>query len=209
MEQAVLPLTYLAPIEYYAIMAGCSHVLIEQYDSYHKQTYRNRCRILGANGPQDLIIPVVKNSGVKTLVKDVEIDYSTRWQANHWRSFFAAYNSSPFFEYYTDEFRPFYEKKWHFLLDYNMQLLDLICELTGIENNVELTTDFLSEYNEIPDYRFSITPKNKEFAENQNSQFNSYHQTFSEKFGFVPNLSIVDLLFNEGPGSEAIIKKMV
>jgi len=207
MKQAVLPLAYLAPVEYFSILAGCDSVLIEQYDSYHKQTYRNRCRILGANGPQDLIIPVVKNSGVKTLVKDVEIDYSTRWQANHWRSLFSAYNSSPFFEFYTDEFCLFYEKKWRFLADFNMQFLELICELTGIESKIELTTDFIANYNEIPDYRFTITPKNIISEQVSDIRFERYQQTFGDKFGFVPNLSIADLLFNEGPRSETVIKK--
>lgn len=195
---AVLPLAYLPPIAYFSVLERFSNVLIEQWDSYHKQTYRNRCRILGANGVLDLVIPVVKDSGKKTLVRDVKIDYSTRWQANHWRSLFSAYNSSPFFEYYADDFIGFYEKKWDFLIDFNMNILNLIVELIGIEKNFKLTDSFCKSYDSAFDLRFSLSPKEFNFQDILPTGFKSYHQTFNEKFGFIENLSIVDLLFNEG-----------
>lgn len=204
MQQAVLSLAYLGPVEYFSVIAGNNSVLIEQWDSYHKQTYRNRCRILSANGVLDMVIPVVKESGKKILVKDVKIDYSTRWQENHWRSLFSAYNSSPFFEYYSDDFRDFYEKKWNFLLDFNIQITELICDLSGIRKNFQLTTEYVKEYSN-NDYRLSITPK-RPFSDGMRADsFKSYHQNFREKFGFIPNLSIVDLLFNEGEMVESLL----
>ncbi len=193
-----LPLAYLPPVGYFSVMERCSKVLIEQWDSYHKQTYRNRCRILGANGVLDLIIPVVKDSGRKTLVKDVRIDYSTRWQANHRRSLFSAYNSSPFFEFYADDFVVFYEKKWDFLIDFNLNILDLLLELMDMKKTYTLTDTFNKSIDSIIDLRFSLTPKEFDMQGVVPSEFKKYHQTFNEKFGFIENLSIVDLLFNEG-----------
>jgi hypothetical protein len=110
MQSILLSTAYLGPVSYFSAISRADKVIIEQFDSYHKQTYRNRCSILGANGPLDLVIPVVKASITKTMVKDVRIDYATRWQSIHWRSLFSAYNSSPFFEYYADAFSPFYSK---------------------------------------------------------------------------------------------------
>ncbi len=204
---ALLPLAYLPPVGYFSVMESYpAGVKIEQWDSYHKQTYRNRCRISGANGVLDLVIPIVKNSGQKTLVKDVKIDYSTRWQANHWKSITSAYNSSPFFEYYADDFVPFYDKKWNFLIDFNIDILVLLCELLNIKKDFTLTENFEKEAAGADDYRDVISPKI-----NANSYvipvgFKNYHQTFIEKFGFIENLSIIDLLFNEGRMSGEIIK---
>jgi hypothetical protein len=206
MNQAFLSLAYLGSVGYYSVLASFDNVLIEQFDSYHKQTCRNRCRILGANGPLDLIIPVVKNSGHKTLMKDVRIDYATRWQNIHWRSLFSAYNSSPFFEYYSEYFVPFYHKKWTFLLDYNLELMEMVLGLLQLPKNYELTGQFQKEFERGIDLRDEFSPKgiSKEdmgifFT------FKRYTQTFTEKFNFVPDLSIVDLLNNCGPDSESIL----
>lgn len=203
---ALLPLAYLPPVGYFSIMEKYpAGVKIEQWDSYHKQTYRNRCRISGANGVLDLVIPVIKNSGQKTLVKDVRIDYSTRWQANHWKSITSAYNSSPFFEFYIDDFEPFYNKKWNFLIDYNIDLLVLISELLNIKKPFTLTENFEKEVPGADDFREKISPKNKDI-EGLQLEFKHYHQTFIDKFGFIENLSIIDLLFNEGRMAGEIFK---
>jgi len=207
MKQAILSTAYLGPVNYYAVLIQSDEVLIEQYDSYHKQSYRNRCRILGANGPLDLVIPVVKNSGVKTLVKDCRIDYSTRWQNNHWRSLFSAYNSSPFFEYYSHLLEPFYKNRRDFLIDFNTELMELIVELLQVKVNYGLTNHFEKDYSTCHDFRDSISPKKDLDLTESYVQPIQYTQTFSEKFGFIADLSIVDLLFNCGPESESILLK--
>jgi hypothetical protein len=206
MKTAILSSAYLGPVSYFSVLAQSNEVLVEQYDSYHKQTYRNRCRILGANGPLDLVIPVVKNSGKKTLVKDVRIDYSTLWQNNHWRSLSSAYNSSPFFEYYAHLLEPFYQKRCDFLIDFNNGLTRLLAELLQIDVDFRMTDHFEKLYPSSMDFRNSISPKRETVIDGNPVLFNSYTQTFSEKFGFVRDLSIVDLLFNCGPNSEGILR---
>lgn len=208
MENAILTTAYFGSIQYYTKFLMCDNVVIEQYDSYHKQTYRNRCQILGANGPLDLTIPVVKKSGQKMLVNDVIIDDSQLWQNNHWRSLFSAYNSSPFFEYYEEELRPIFQKKWKFLLDFNVVLHELIVELLELETAIQLTT----EYNKIfdgMDFREVIVPNPKPGIIDTSFQAYEYTQTFADKFGFVPNLSILDLLFNVGPESFVVLEKSI
>jgi hypothetical protein len=205
-NHAILSSAYLGSVGYYTVLARFDSVMIERFDSYHKQTCRNRCRILAANGPLDLIIPVVKQSGCKIQMKDVKIDYSTRWQNIHWRSLFSAYNSSPFFEYYTDYFNPFFYKRWNFLFDYNIELMEMVLGLLQLPNNVILTSCYENEYQVVVDLRNEFSPKKLYSEKNVYSiHFKKYTQAFSNKFGFVPNLSIVDLLFNCGPDSETLL----
>jgi hypothetical protein len=206
MDQAILSSAYLGSVGYYSVLTNFEIVLIEQYDSYHKQTCRNRSRILAANGPLDLIIPVAKNSGTKTLMKDIKIDYATRWQNIHWRSLFSAYNSSPFFEFYSEYFISFYQKRWEFLFDFNLELMQMVLELLQIQNNLVLSGQFQKEYESTADFRDMFSPqKTLDKREDYQFDFQRYSQTFAEKFDFVPDLSIVDLLFNCGPDSETIL----
>ncbi|MCF8360048.1 MAG: WbqC family protein [Prolixibacteraceae bacterium] len=207
MKNAILSTAYLGPVFYYSVIANSKRVITEQYDSYIKQTYRNRCTILAANGPQNLVIPVKKISGRKQLAKDVRIDYATRWQANHWRSIFSAYNSSPFFEFFSHELAVFYEKKWKFLIDFNTELQSLMIENLDIECTIELSSSFEKMPANEPDFRELLSPKKA--SENYGLNFSPvpYTQTFAERHGFVPNMSIIDLLFNTGPGAEEILLK--
>ncbi|MGF7141140.1 WbqC family protein [Roseimarinus sediminis] len=208
MEQVLLTSAYLGPLNYYGKMLMADQVLIEQYDSYHKQTWRNRCRIMAANGPLDLSVPVVKKSGQKMLMKEVEIDYSTRWQANHWRSLLAAYASSPFFEFYEDDFRPFYEKKWSFLIDFNQEINACVCNLLELPVPLGLSDSFVVPEERPGDFRFNISPKSSHEADPL-FQPVEYYQIFDEKYGFVPNMSIVDLLFNTGPEALLVLEESV
>lgn len=208
MENAILNTSYMGSIQFYTKLMLFKTVFIEQFDSYQKQTYRNRCSILGANGVLDLTIPVVRNSGKKTLVKDVRIDYVTRWQNNHWRSIFSAYNSSPFFEYYESDFAPFYEKRYKFLIDFNMELHQMIAEALELETTVQLTTGYLPVFNG-DDFRGAITPKQDKVKPDPDFYAVPYTQTFSEKYGFVPNLSIIDLLFNKGTEAEMVLRRCI
>lgn len=203
MQNVLLSTAYLGPVQYYSKMAKAQKVIVEQYDHYKKQTFRNRCTILGGNGPYDLIIPIVKNSGVKTLLKDVQIEYTTPWQDKHWRTIVSAYNSSPFFEYYRDDFQPFFEKEWKYLFEFNMALNEVIVENLELDAECIASADYETNFDG-PDFRSIILPR----KENEDLSFQAkpYTQTFHERFGFVPNLSIIDLLFNAGPESLSVLE---
>lgn len=207
MNNAILLSTAcFAPVQYYTKILHYSTVYLEQYENFIKQTYRNRYTILGGNGPVDLIVPVVKGRGPKTLIKDLQISFDTDWQRNHWRTLFSAYGSSPYFEFYADDLIPFFEKKFDFLLDYNLAIHQTICELFEIENNTVMTGDFEKVPPETLNFREMISPKEKTPAD-ENFKPAHYTQVFSDKLGFTPNLSILDLLFNEGPNSYTILSE--
>jgi len=195
----LLSTAYFAPVQYYSKILNAETVYIEQFENFIKQTYRNRCVILGGNGPIQLIVPVVKGRGPKILIKDLKISYDTDWQRNHWRTIFSAFSSSPFFEYYKDDIYPFFETKHKFLLDFNLKIHETICELIEIENIAVLTGDF----EKVPDGTLNLRESTQ--TENQ-FQPVKYTQVFSDKLGFIPNLSILDLLFNEGPNSYTVLE---
>lgn len=201
----LLSTAYFAPIQYYSEFLRANTVYLEQFENFIKQTYRNRCVIPGGNGPIQLIVPVVKGRGPKILIKDLKISYDTDWQRNHWRTIFSAYSSSPFFEYYKDDIHPFFDTKHKFLLDFNMQIHEIICELLEIDNIAVLTDDFEKVPVATLNLRERISPKNKMEIDNCFQPVN-YTQVFSEKLGFIPNQSILDLLFNEGPNSYTILE---
>ena len=193
---------YLAPVEYYAALANSETIYLEHCDYYVKQTYRNRCHIAAANGVMALSIPVEKSSGEKILTRDVRISDHNDWQLQHWRSIESAYNSTPFFEYYKDDLFPFFEKKWNFLFDYNVEIQAKVLELLDLQPTITFTTAYQPELNkDIVDLRESIHPK----KENPLVEMKPYYQVFEQRFGFQPNLSIIDLLFNMGNESQLII----
>lgn len=203
MNKILLATSYLGPVQYFSKISAASDIQIEQYDNYQKQTYRNRCTILGGNGVIDLIIPVLKQSGKRTQLKDVQIENITKWQLKHWKTIVSAYNSSPFFEYYRDDFEPLFYRKFNFLLDFNLQLTKLVLDLLELEVNVELTSEFIKSP-DFDDFREIISPKFR--GTDQHFIAKKYTQTFHEKFGFISNLSIVDLLFNKGPETTSVLE---
>ncbi|MDO5664745.1 MAG: WbqC family protein [Bacteroidia bacterium] len=185
---------YLAPVEYYSVLFRSQSAIIEIHDNYQKQSYRNRCIIAGANGALSLSIPIEKPNTPKCAMKDIRIAEHGNWRHLHWNTIVSAYNSTPFFEYYEDDFRPFYEKQYTFLHDFNEELRQLICSFIGIKTAVSYSKAFfLNVPNGITDCRETIHPKHP-------SDFvaKPYYQVFAEKHGFLPNLSIIDLLFNMG-----------
>ena len=204
----LLPSTYLGNIQFFSKFLLNEPVIIEQFDSYQKQTFRNRATILAANGPLNLTIPVVKASNKKTLVKEVRIDYDTKWQANHWRSILSAYNKTPFLEYYIDDLAPFYEQRYEFLIDFNTELMNTLLENLEIEPNYTLSNDFIPFENNQLDFRNIISPKNKTVADHRFTA-QKYTQVFESKFGFVENLSVLDLLFHCGPEASIILEESI
>lgn len=205
MSTALLQTTYFGPVQWYQKLARYDHCVIEQYDSYQKQTYRNRCIIATANGLQALTVPVEHHSPPSTLnaqlVKDLRISDHNQWRRVHWNALQSAYRESPFFEYYADDIRPFFERKYEFLVDYNEAIRQKICELIDIHPYVEHTKEYLSTNNcqlsTVNDFREVIHAKHPQ----PDADFHPrpYWQVFQHRYGFQPNLSILDLLFCMGP----------
>lgn len=202
----LLSTAYFAPVHFYSRFIAHPQVFIEQYEHFNKQTYRNRAVILGGNGLISLIVPVVKGRGPKTLIKDLKISYEMDWQRNQWQTIVSAYNSSPYFEYYKDDIQPLLEKKTKYLFNLNQYINEVICDLLEIENKVKVTSDFEKVPADTLNFREVISPKNR-INPDTNFQPKEYTQVFSDRFGFVPNLSILDLLFNEGPNSYTILEE--
>ncbi|MVN91172.1 hypothetical protein GO816_08565 [Mucilaginibacter sp. HME9299] len=192
---AVLPMFYLPPVEYFTVLNNNkSNVLIEKHEHFPKQTYRNRAHVYTPDGLLSLVVPVIKGSKVHTAVKDVKISYDFNWQRLHWMSLQACYRRSAYFEFYEDDFARFYEDKFEYLFDYNEQLLSMILKFLKLPAKLTYTEEYHRAYDNLADYRNSIHPK-KDAAFEQKP----YFQVFEERKGFLKNLSIVDLLFNQGP----------
>ena len=183
---------YLAPVEQYVRLYAAKRMLVDFDAPFLKQTFRNRALIAAENGALPLTIPVVHNGGVRQAMRDVRISEHGNWRRMHWNAIVSAYKKSPFFDYYADDFRPFYEKRYEFLADFNMQLHDTVCALLGLERETvalveaENTADAL-------DCRSLVEPSTIVGASMR------YYQVFEQRNGFLPNLSIADLLFNMGP----------
>ena len=207
-KNAILSSAYFPPIQYVSKVLSYETVLIEAHENFSKQSYRNRCEILSSNGKQTLSIPVIKQSGSKQNIKDIKIDYTEDWQSIHLKSIQAAYFSSPFFEYYIDAFIPYFKKEFTYLFDLNLQVLDTLLTELQIEKKVILSESFQNELS-YDDYRNSIHPKLKFRSTDKMYKDTEYIQVFSEKFEFIPNLSILDLIFNEGPNFENVLKQSI
>jgi hypothetical protein len=197
MSTALFSTTYLGPISYYRHWRANDFRWMECHEHYLKQTWRNRCVIATANGPMTLSIPVESNHG--RGIRDIRISDHGNWRHLHWNSLASAYNSSPFFEYYADDFHPFFEKKIDFLFDLNEQLRITLCDLLQISADVHYTETYQAPGDalDVEDLRACFHPKKQPDPEAQEP----YYQVFQSKFGFIPNLSVLDLLFNMGPES--------
>ena len=205
--QILLSSAYLPPVQYFAHLQSAEQVWIEQYDHYQKQTYRNRCVIAAPDGPLSLTVPIEKPNTQKAFMRDIRISDHGNWRHLHWNAIESAYNHTPFFEYYKDDFRPFYEKKFDFLVDYNEQLCQLVCQLIDIDTSFQRTESYIAEpSNTIIDLRDAIHPK-KELMNDASFVVIPYYQVFQERLGFLPNLSIIDLLFNMGPEAIFTLRK--
>jgi len=206
-KSILLPMTYLGPLQLYSRYYTSQSVLIEQFDSYQKQTYRNRCEIYGANGRHSLVIPVKHEKGKRLMTKDVRIDYDTDWRRLHWKGIESAYRSSPYFEYYCDFLEPFYRREFIFLVDLCLRLNEEVLRILHIPNKPVLTNEFIfpGSRPDVIDLRLVISPKVDRFTD---KEFHSieYSQVFQTAHGFIPNLSILDLIFNLGPECGAVLR---
>lgn len=206
---ALLSISYLGPVQYFTKFLMHRVRIIERYDHYIKQTYRNRCNIMGANGILPLSIPILKGQAHKTYVRDIRIDYNKKWQKLHWRSIESAYRHSPFFEFYMDEFFPFYEQRFEFLFDFNAALLELMLQSLQIDNSLRYSSEFMNvSVRDYADYRETIHPK-RDLSSDPLFAPVSYRQVFAERLGFKANLSIIDLLFNEGPNARSVLEQCI
>lgn len=197
---------YLAPIQYYSKFVSGKEIIIEKNESYIKQSFRSRCMIASANGPIPLSIPVVHSSTEKTLMKDIRIAEHGNWQHMHWNAIISAYNSTPFFEFYQDDFYPFYHKKQTFLFDFNEGLQNLILDLLGINlPKITYTSEYKADVTDGSDMRETIHPKKDWRKLDPIFLSLPYYQVFAQKLGFIENLSIIDLLFNMGNESQLIL----
>ncbi len=187
---------YFGSISQYAVIAQSDSIIFENEDNYQKQTYRSRNYIYGANGKLLLTIPI-KHAGDKQnnkqLYKDVKIENEFKWQLLHWKSIESAYRTSPFFEYYEDEMIHLFEKRKNFLLDFNYECMEVIQDCLQLDISYTKTLTYQKEVETVIDLRTLVNAKKEKQYE-----LSSYIQVFSDKYGFIPNLSILDLLFNEG-----------
>ncbi len=210
-ETAVLLSTaYLGPIQYYTKLVSYRKIFIEYCESYLKQSYRNRTIVIAANGPLQLTLPILNGPRAKGPVRDQQLSYDFPWQQMHWRGIISAYNNSPYFEYYADDLAPFYNlKKWKYLLDFNLEIQNTVLKTINFPVGITYTSDYVP-LGEVPpgtdDFRYSIHPKQHKQTTDNRFVVNPYTQVFNEKWGFIPNLSILDLLFNEGPDAIGYLK---
>lgn len=194
---SVIPVSYFAPVGVYAAILKSENAVFEKQENFVKQTLRSRCAIYGANGKQLLSVPVEKR-GNHIPVTEVRISYKEDWQKIHWRSIVSAYRNSPYFEYYVDEFQLLFETKTELLFELNRTLHQVVMKLLKAEIKHEFTETYISDYgNNVLDLRKeeTILP-----------EIPRYNQVFEERHGFIPDLSILDLLFNTGPDAADILR---
>jgi len=186
-----------------------SIIHIEACENYQKQSYRNRCRFYAADGVQSLSFPIIHEGGTHKLpISDIRIDYSTPWLQQHERAIVSAYRTSAYFEYYQDELFEILESRPERLIDMNMSLLHFFLEKTGVKAEVHMTGSYVREAEGFEDLRETIHPKHPNSILSDLGLEKPYFQVFSRKYGFKSDLSIMDLLFNEGPDSILYLKKL-
>lgn len=201
MKNVLLPVFYMPPISWFSVFLNPENeIILEQFENFPKQTYRNRSNIYGANGKLSLIIPINHNG--KREMKDIEISYREDWRNLHWKSIKTAYQSSPYFEYYEDKFRKIFDLKEKFLLDFNLKGLEIIQQILKTEKAQSLNEEYIKNP-ECISFR-------EKFSAKLPSEFGmeEYYQTFSDKFGFLEDLSVLDLVCNKGPESLTYIKNI-
>ncbi|MBK1895533.1 WbqC family protein [Chryseobacterium sp. YIM B02567] len=201
MKNVLLPVFYLPPISWFSVFLNAENeVAFEQFENFPKQTYRNRTNIYGANGKLSLIIPI-SHTGKRAL-KEIEVSNREDWRKLHWKSIKTAYQSSPYFEFYEDKLIKLFELKENYLLDFNIKGLEIIQQILKTEKAYSLNEEYIKNPEEI-NFREKFSTKIPSEYEMEN-----YYQTFSDKLGFLNDLSILDLICNKGPESLTYIKNI-
>ncbi|MDX9903053.1 MAG: WbqC family protein [Bacteroidales bacterium] len=203
-RRILLSTAYFPPAEYFSLIARSGDVVIEKHENYLKQTYRNRCMILGPNGPLQLTVPVLRGSFHKTPLRDLRIDNSRRWRELHLRGITSAYAAAPFYEYYYDVMESVISRRYEFLLDLNDRALRSMCDAAGLDVRISFTDEFIREGTAEEDYRYSIAPKRAVSVPGYKTI--PYTQVFGERYGFTERMSIIDILLNNGPGTRALLQ---
>ena len=199
---ALFSTAYFPCISYMARFLEESSPTVEVFDTYHKQTYRNRCRVMTANGVESLSVPVIKVNGNHTMTKDVAISSIEPWQHIHSRCLESAYKAAPYFDHYYEDLRPVFENHFKWLVDLNDAALQAVLKILKIQKDIVHTTDYEKSVDH--DWRDAYSPKvilNPDL-------FPNYYQVFSAKFPFAPDLSILDLIFNGGPESQFYLREL-
>ncbi|WP_010135310.1 WbqC family protein [Ochrovirga pacifica] len=202
-QTIVVQPAYFAPVVQYAAILQSDSILFEVHDNFEKQSYRNRCNIYAANGKLLLNVPVKHYKGVKTLTTDTEINYAEDWPSLHLKSLQSAYRSSPFFEFYQDDIISIYKEKPVTLGALHKRCHDFVMDALQEERPVKNTKEYIKSYTHALDLRKLSLAKQKIHQE-----FTAYTQVFDEKYGFIPNLSILDLLFMEGPAASIYLENL-
>ena len=194
----ILSTAYFPNIQYISKLLAHKEAIIDIHETYLKQSYRNRCAIYGANGKQELSIPIIKPFGNKSKTKDILIEYDTNWMQVHWRAIVSAYNRSPFFEFFEHELHVLFTEKVKYLVDFNFKALRIIGHSLDHSFNLSFSESYLTA-EPGNDFRTTIHPKRR--LQKPDPTFNPgcYYQVFQPKLGFIENLSFIDLMFNEGP----------
>jgi len=196
----ILHPTYFPSISHYVAMIQAQEITFEVEDNFQKQTNRNRMYIHSPNGLQMLNIPIKHTKDKHQKFKDIKIENDFNWQKNHFKSLEAAYRTSPFFEYFEDDIRPIFEKKQDFMMDLNFEIFEIVNNCLGVDLPFLKTEEYFHEIIDKTDFRY-LTNGKKDLFQNE-----EYTQVFEEKNGFIPNLSILDLLFNEGRYAKDYLK---
>lgn len=198
MHNAILPASYLGSIQYYSKLKKYEKCIIELYENLPKQTHRSRCNIYSPNGLLTLSIPLI-NRNHRQIMRDVKISYDYDWRKIHWRTLESSYRRSPFFEYYEDDLYPYYhDKKIDYLIDLNESLQQKIIRFLKLNKTYNFTKEYQETYPNTIDFRPCISSK-LPLTNDPEFIIKPYIQVFENKYNFIPNLSIVDLLFNQGP----------
>lgn len=199
---------YIPNLQYFSKFLLNKSIIIDDTSLFRKQSYRNRTNILSANGILSLIVPVCKGRS-KTVFKDIMIDNSILWQKNHWKSIVSAYNKSAYFQFYKHLFEGYYEKSYIFLIDLNLDIINTISTILSLKTDIILFSEFRGEMNELADIRNNIDPKARYHKKDDLFTQIKYSQVFSDRFEFIPDLSMIDLIFNHGPDAAAILQNSV
>ena len=194
----IADLQYFSPAIFFSYLSNSTHCIFDQYEHFQKMSFMNRCTLLGGNGPINLTVPLDGGRNQRSLMKEVKILNRENWQDRHWKTITSCYNKSPWFDHYRDELENLYSLNFDFLIDWNLRCFQWICDKLAIKTPFSLSAEFVKDYdkNIYEDLRGRLMPStiNKNFPD-----VVRYPQVFGDRFGFVPNLSVLDYLFCVGP----------